>query len=298
MPVSERRGRLLGVDFDFFFHNPFEGLPAPHRGDPVLYDWAHAENRLLCETVWAWRAEELLRAGIEPPCCEGYQHFWQRFTFTSPDPPLFYADSNLYAGLLTPAHYSLFDSKTTAWQDVHLFDAHHDCGYPRDRGPQNIQQWRELGQHTCGDWMLVHHDRGSRLTLTYPAWRPHGDSSPPMVPVHTSVDDHAPVPTPFDAVFLCRSGAWVPSWCDDQFTTLLDAFPGRSHLFPTSPWTHPRPDPLPAARHIASIFSDILTQAAEFPGASERDPARGCGPPDRARAAAPAPPRRCRAPGP
>lgn len=103
--------------------------------------------------------------------------------------------------------------------------------------------------------MLVHHDRGSRFTLTYPAWRPDGDSYPPMVPLHTTVDDGSGVTAPFDAVFLCRSGAWVPSWCDDQFTQLLNAFPGRARLYPGSEWTHPRPDPLPQARQMIDILT-------------------------------------------
>lgn len=47
-----------------------------------------------------------LRAGIELPRCEGYEDFWRRFTFTSNNPPLFYADSNLYAGRLTPLYFA------------------------------------------------------------------------------------------------------------------------------------------------------------------------------------------------
>ncbi|MEV0500506.1 hypothetical protein AB0I84_23285 [Streptomyces spectabilis] len=119
-------GRLLVVDFDFFFHNPGEGLPAEDRGPAWLYDWQHAENHFMRETIWPLRAEEFLRAGIQPPRCAGMDGFWNRFTFTSPDPPLFYADSNLYAGHLTPLHYALFDMDATVWQEVHLFDAHHD----------------------------------------------------------------------------------------------------------------------------------------------------------------------------
>ncbi|MFJ6438846.1 hypothetical protein [Streptomyces sp. NPDC091416] len=255
------RGRLLVVDFDFFFHNTYEGAAAPQRGDAALYDWAHAENDMLRETVWPFRADDFMRHGIEPPRCEGYQNFWDRFTFTSDNPPLFYADSNLYAGRLTPRHYALFDLTATAWQAIHLFDAHHDSGYPHDHGPQSFEEWAELGEFSCEDWMLVHHANGSRLRLTYPAWRPNGESRPPMIPLPTNVDDAGAVTTPFDAVFLCRSGAWVPSWCDDQFTALLAAFPGRAHLFPGSQWTHPRPDPLPYARRMTEIFSELRARA-------------------------------------
>ncbi|MFD7861465.1 hypothetical protein [Streptomyces sp. NPDC059783] len=257
MASGEPRGRLLVVDFDFFFHNPAEGLAAPHRGHAAFYDWRHAENQLLREIIWPIRAEEFLRAGIELPRCEGYENFWDRFTFTSDNPPLFYADSNLYAGTLSPRQYALFDLEITAWQDVQLFDAHHDSGYPQQDGPESFEAWAELGEFSCEDWMLVHHARGSRLALTYPAWRPNGDTHPPMIPLHTTVDDGGKAALPFDAVFLCRSGSWVPSWCDDQFTELLAAFPGRAHLFPGSEWAHPRPDPLPHARRMASIFTEL-----------------------------------------
>ncbi|MER5888088.1 hypothetical protein ABT160_30075 [Streptomyces sp. NPDC001941] len=253
----ERRGRLLVVDFDFFFHNPFEGLAAPHRGDAGLYDWAHAENHLLREVIWPIRAEEFVRAGIELPRCEGYENFWERFTFTSDDPLLFYADSNLHAGRLGPRDYALFDLQIAAWQDVHLFDAHHDSGYPHTYGPASFEEWAEAGEFSCEDWMLVHHANGSRLALTYPSWRPNGDSHPPMIPVHMSVDDGGAAAVPFDAVFLCRSGSWVPSWCDEQFTQLLTAFPGRAQLLPGSPWAHPREDPLPHARRMAGIFTEL-----------------------------------------
>lgn len=197
--------------------------------------------------VWPFRAEAFYRAGITPPRCEDLDGFWDRFTFTEPEPPLFYADSNLFAGRVTPAHYALFDGAATTWREVHLFDAHHDSGYPHEDGPATFEQWRTMGQYSCEDWMLIHHAAGSRLTLTYPAWRPQGDAHPPMVPLSVNVDDRTPVASAFDAVFLCRSGAWVPSWCDDQFSQLLQAFPGRTHPFPGARWAHPRPDPLPQA---------------------------------------------------
>ncbi|MEU6406248.1 hypothetical protein [Streptomyces sp. NPDC046985] len=282
MVSQEPRGRLLVVDFDFFFHNPFEGLPAPHRGHQGLYDWAHGENHWLREAVWPVRAESFLQAGIEPPRCEGYERFWERFSFTS-DTPLFYADSNLHAGRLTPRHYALFDVEVTAWRDVHLFDAHHDSGYPHEHGPASFKEWAELGEFSCEDWMLVHYAKGSRLALTYPAWRPHGDSHPPMIPLHTAVDDGGAVSAPFDAVFLCRSGSWVPSWCDQQFTELLGAFPGRARLFPGSEWAHPRPDPLPHARRMAGLFAELRARVE-----TQTTPTR---PASAGRPAAPAPTR-------
>lgn len=48
----------------------------------------------------------------------------------------------------------------------------------------------------------------------------------------------------------------MPSWCDDQFTQLLQTFPGRAHAFPGARWTHPRPDPL-LARRYAAVFAEL-----------------------------------------
>ncbi|MFF5808984.1 hypothetical protein [Streptomyces sp. NPDC012746] len=110
----------------------------------MLYDWAHAENQLLRESIWPLRAQEFVRAGMEVPRCEGLAGFWDRFRFTTADPPLFYADSNLYAGRLTPAHYGI-DPKTAVWQEVDLFDAHHDSGYPHSEGPTTFEEWRQRG---------------------------------------------------------------------------------------------------------------------------------------------------------
>lgn len=174
------------------------------------------------------------------------------------------------AGRLTPAHYGLFDLRAPAWQAVHLFDAHHDSGYPREGGPTTFAQWQEQQTYSCEDWMLLHHERGSALSLTYPAWRPDGEPTAPMVPLHTTVDDGTPVPEAFDAVFLCRSAAWVPSWCDDQFTDFLAAFPGCANLLPGTPWTHPRPDPLPDAHRWHALSRDFTSRLAAGPAPPRR----------------------------
>jgi hypothetical protein len=40
-------------------------------------------------------------------------------------------------------------------------------------------------------------------------------------------DDAAPLSGMFDAVFACRSGGWVPAWCDHRWQEFIGAFPGR-----------------------------------------------------------------------
>ncbi len=44
---------------------------------------------------------------------------------------------------------------------------------------------------------------------------------------HRCTDDGRPVPGMFDTVFACRSGGWVPAWCDDQWQQFIDTFPGQ-----------------------------------------------------------------------
>jgi len=50
----------------------------------------------------------------------------------------------------------------------------------------------------------------------------------------------------FTTVFACRSGGWVPAWCDDQWQHFIDSFPGRilatdPDLRPRWPSTQPEP---------------------------------------------------------
>jgi hypothetical protein len=48
--------------------------------------------------------------------------------------------------------------------------------------------------------------------------------------------------------FACRSGGWVPAWCDDQWQQFIDAFLGRAvsvddNLRPR--WSHHTANGLP-----------------------------------------------------
>jgi hypothetical protein len=63
----------------------------------------------------------------------------------------------------------------------------------------------------------------------YPPWLPDWQlrDPSPRIPDKRSTDDGRPVPGAIDMVFCCRSGSWVPPWCDDQWARLLTEFPGQ-----------------------------------------------------------------------
>lgn len=265
---SGNRGRLLVIDFDYFFPDP---MLAPGAGsEVVLYDWHHAETPFLHGPVWLHRAAAFFNHGYELPRCAedtgsgpggGFVAFWQRFDLTGA-PGLLVCDSNAFAGTITPASLDAFagdggDSDRVGWAEVWLYDAHHDCGY-RATG---ATEWAARGTLGCDDWMRAHHARGTALHVRYPAWRADADGvladveRAPAVPVDRAVDDGQPAGA-FDAVVVCRSGAWVPPWCDDQFEAFLNAAPdylGTPHWIDDDVPPGPRDFDADTARAIAAL---------------------------------------------
>lgn len=216
---------LLCVDFDYFFYNPLE---AGRSDDPnlLMYDWGHSETPLmLSNLLWSTRAMGFFQNGLELPQVTvpdgGWEKFWSRFKFA--DTVTFeYADSNSLAGLIEPP-----DGDFT-FEEVVLFDAHHDSGYRVD----SVSEFLLQESFSCEDWMLVHQSKGTEhLTVRYPQWKPRGvkDPLPDECLTVLTIDDGEPLHgIVFDAVFVCRSGAWVPAWCDGDFTDFIAAapFPG------------------------------------------------------------------------
>jgi hypothetical protein len=212
---------LLVIDFDFFFPNPRE---AEDIDSPTYfyYDWAHAESPLLLSNlIWVTRASPFLAADLPLPGIVapegGWQTFWDRFTFTD-DATMTFADSNVHAGEISPP------TGDDAFESVLLFDAHHDSGYRID----HLNDFIRAGHYSCEDWLLYQQIKGcTDLTVRYPAWKPNGvdESVPTGCLTQQSVDDGSPIGTVFDTVFICRSGAWVPAWCDRDFIDIVDACP-------------------------------------------------------------------------
>ncbi|MFE2042676.1 hypothetical protein ACFXAZ_17450 [Streptomyces sp. NPDC059477] len=229
---------LLVADWDFFFPTPVAGAPLGEH--PELYAWPASEDALHVEAIWLRRARAFRRAGVAVPYCRTFLGFWDRFTFAS-EACLFYADSNAWAGHLFPSNLG----SAGPWDSVHLYDAHHDCGYRQNHS--SFDEWKAKGPISAENWLLAHYWNGSKVFVHFPPWR-ESMSRPaeqPLIPVHMSIDDGQAPTVAFDAIYVCRSGAWVPSWCDRQFDTFLRACPVTRRVeVPANQWTQPRPDVL------------------------------------------------------
>ncbi|MEV6400559.1 hypothetical protein AB0M39_38260 [Streptomyces sp. NPDC051907] len=250
-----RGPKLLVVDWDFFFPNPAMSARFEEFEHVALYLWDHSETPFhQSQLVWSNRASGFLSNGLELPQVAGWEGFWDRFEWSEDGVSLYYGDSNLHAGRIMPSTLGLdeewgFEDR---WDLVTLYDAHHDCGYT---ATGSFEAWKARGVLTCEDWMLHHYDMGSRLEVIYPAWRGEvGRVEPePLVPVDRRVDDGSRSEHVYDAIYLCRSGAWVPPWCDEQFTAFLEAAPPPwVTLIEDDDWEHPRPDALEMAQENAA----------------------------------------------
>lgn len=190
---------LLVVDWDFFF--PI---------DEVAMDWGHREAPIFLDMVWGSRAAYFVLKDEPLPGTSGEERtFWSRVKLTR-SAVVHYAESNVQA-------LSLALSRRVRRGDaVYLFDAHHDTGYGR----------MKPGEFTCENWMIPYITKGCDVRMIYPAWKwPVAlDLEPePMLPLDRSGDTGAVPPVTFGAVFVCRSGAWVPPWLDDAFMAFLTA---------------------------------------------------------------------------
>jgi hypothetical protein len=189
-----------------------------------LYDWSHAENIMFRELVWPTRATNFMHYRKPLPGTDVPAGWWDRFTFTD-DATAEISDSNMYSGVVNG--YETYDH-------VWLFDAHHDLYTIRTEA--DMVGWQARGKLSCEDWMFAHHLRGSKLHWRWPQWH-HGKGRPvtsPPVPrwVHLDArrDDLRPLDSrhmKFDMVSICRSGAWVPPWCDGDFEKFYTSCPVR-----------------------------------------------------------------------
>ncbi len=196
-------------------------------------DWDYFLPRSIYDFYWTW-----------PPYgkASGATLLWQKRAFTH---PLHGADQqktaydllrvdevkverfwgNVLAGEANPevrvcdSHEELVDF-TQGWESFDLinFDAHHDVVYS-DKDPQS--------QLNSGNWVgcLRQQGRLNSYTLVYPRWR---QSQPERCNLklpdgidHLVYGDWHAGPICPERVFVCRSSAWMPSWCDDRWLQLI-----------------------------------------------------------------------------
>ena len=209
---------LLVVDFDYFFYNPLYATDG-HDKRFWLFDWGHSESRLYREIVWPTRAASFMENGFELPGVDVPENWWDRFNI-APDAVCEVSDSNMYSGVA--GNYRTFDH-------VWLYDAHHDLY--RIETEEQLEQYAEKGEITCEDWMFNHLLNGAKLHWRWPRWFTYGKKMrhevPKWVGLDARKDDMAKLDPrmEFDTVSICRSGAWVPPWCDQDFEKFYRSCP-------------------------------------------------------------------------
>jgi len=209
---------LLVVDWDYFFPSP-EGKPNPTTEEFFLYDWGHSEawHPALGAALWVNRANVFDMNNLPRPVMnDEWREFWDRFDIDE-DAVLYFADSNSQA-----YHHFVRESVDEAGPStVWLYDAHHDSGYGKP-----LEKIKEDQRVSCEDWMCAYHLDGAELHVRYPRWKYWAmDEQDPSIPLDRQIDDGEPVPVKFDVIFLCRSGSWVPPWCDNLFVEFYQAAP-------------------------------------------------------------------------
>lgn len=250
---------LLVIDWDYFFPRPDLSLSSYVDLNPTgrdaddqfsyvrtafLYDWGHQESDLFINAIWTVRAAEFRRMGLDLPTIYdravsspdvgedarfvyGWREFRERFKLAA-NARLYVADSNTWAGALLPdgnvdGLSDAFTDDQDRFDSVWLYDAHHDSGY----SVKSVENFITRGHYNCEDWMLIHQLRGSELHWRYPRWLDVKYGSPKTrgleLEWQRDGDNNEP-DVEFTDVFVCRSGAWVPPWCDDDFTRFVSAF--------------------------------------------------------------------------
>ncbi len=218
--------KLLSVDWDYFFPKIEHSSQPRFSQEWALYDWGHKESRLMIDLIWGTRAAGFLAAGLSLPGTTGEEeHFWARFHFTK--------RAKLY---LAESHSALGDEKVIGHgvREIVNFDAHHDAGYHHRSfedalRAMEIKNDKGIGHRmACDDWAVYAAARGIPVVTKYPAWRSwamndEGGEPEPEAPIERMIDDGTPFAEPFGRVFVCRSGAWTPSWLDDKFETFVKA---------------------------------------------------------------------------
>jgi len=204
--------RMLTIDWDFFFP------------DTAPFDWGHDESRgFFLEQIW-W---------MRPGQRDVLGKLGTALDVVKPDP----LHEGFCLGLARPSYLVVAESHADAFHalqsmgarraEVWNLDAHHDLGYGEDEGRDDP----DPGKVDCGNWaaMAIRAGMVSSYNLVYPAWRAksperespadlRGKARGARLAVRRSMDG---VPARFDAIFLCRSGCWTPTWHDDAWLGLV-----------------------------------------------------------------------------
>lgn len=201
--------RMLSVDWDYFF-------PIPEYDPGYLYDWGHNENygKFMLEDIWIIRAAAFLRNGLPLPDTSCMvKDFWSRFNLK--DCTLFYADSHV--NITKPEALS-------GISEIWNFDTHHDSYTP-------IHQIAHDMKVNCQNWAVGCYLMKVNLKTFYPSWASYrAEVDKPSIPVRIQIDNGQQFKRRFDRVFVCRSGAWTPTWLEDKFWRFVEECPAKKKV--------------------------------------------------------------------
>ena len=226
---------ILSVDFDYWFPEKIE------------YDWGHQESPFFIESIWSFRAAQMLVDGNDPRTSPKYLDKPYPFDFRNFLKEKGWTFKKRFQVFLAESHASAYHALSELSGDLTIYhiDAHHDFGYNRN-----------LADVDCGNWLYhLAKDCSVRdINLVYPLWRENqymnsdGDAGNPEMPHQETLDtmkhltgkmphityglNSLPNDVKVDVVFICRSGAWVPPWLDEDFLLLASSFfAGRVSLY-------------------------------------------------------------------
>jgi len=245
---------LLVVDWDYFFPNPWGG---PSRPDILMYDWGHRESPFFINVAWHGRAEAFVINDLPLPALSGAEdRFWDRGFQFAKRTRFFYGESN--SGVASNG----ITGKQRRWDHVFLYDAHHDSGYSSD-GMAGAVKLLDQSVWSCENWMVLYHFMGAELHVRYPGWKTWAlDAEPePLIPVERQIDKGKVPDVVFDTVFVCKSGAWVPSWHDNAYDRFIDRAPFKVKRDLTPDWGNRNFD-LEEVRESAERIKQMMERAS------------------------------------
>lgn len=220
---------FVSIDWDYFF----PGLDA--------MDWGHRESPFFILQMWSLRAQH--REEVQPVIPELWWDVLREQQVRFPE-----------SLIVTESHCEAYPH-ANPYQVMVLFDAHHDCWAPRDKDGIQCDTW-------VSEWLR--RNRRRSVYWAYPPWmgndmlKGYLDAIPVKFRNRVIVGTGMDVLTHYRAgrLHLCRSGAWCPPWCDEDFIAFANASgcvvsqPPRKHDFdPMKPrWTAAETEAIVAER--------------------------------------------------
>ncbi|MHC4121588.1 MAG: hypothetical protein ACYSWO_29295 [Planctomycetota bacterium] len=238
-----RRTCWLSVDFDFFVRSL------------IKWDWSQGESTFFQSgPLWQVRAAQFLMQGMnlrdemDPdryanPAISEFWHRLQSFGYDFSNHPIFVIGDS-HAGAAP-----LFDevARTLVGEPADIlinFDAHHDLGY---------REWAQTSKMiadekcTCDMWLSALMEWWPQLKsrIVFPDWAKAdftiqkqithvGDHCPGRIFTRVEMDFYSGSLGPVSdlvchpheqldvqAIFVCRSSAWVPPWLDRDFAQFV-----------------------------------------------------------------------------